>query len=299
VADVPKNSQTIQIEGIRARAPVSELQLQQIGGAINYILGFANIVGVQTFSSSGTSQAPLGANAAILIGWGGGGGGGSGGVGVSANLASGGGGGGGAPFGVKYITGLTPLANYDVVIGAGGAGGAAVGPSEANGNAGSAGGTTGFGPAFQHPFYGGAGGGGGRFGDSTNVAASSVSDRFGSQNGGRSGFIVSSAGTEADTGQWSPFAQGGAIGARAGGLSVNNIGASGGGGAGATSGGGSGGTSTTTSAGGVATAGQNGTANSGAGGGGGGAFGNNTSSGVSGAGGSGGSGFLIVFYLSV
>lgn len=142
MADIPDNDQPIQIEGARTRKPVSESLVQQIGGAINYILkkGFR----VSEFTSSQVWQVPPDVENCIIVACGGGGGGGGGGQGGTSGQLGGQGGGGG--FGAKVVTEVFPVVPgefLNITVGAAGLGGS--GATSAPGSLasnGTAGGTT-------------------------------------------------------------------------------------------------------------------------------------------------------------
>ena len=127
MADLAYSSVKINDVEVSADAPVTELLLRKVGGAINLLLD--KNVQSQTFTSNGTWTPPRADITQVFILGLGGGGGGAGGAGLL--------GGGGAGGGSKPELMIVPVSfgnTYDVIIGAGGAGGSWAPSFGANGS---------------------------------------------------------------------------------------------------------------------------------------------------------------------
>lgn len=287
MADIPDNDQPIQIEGARTRKPVSESLVQQIGGAINYII--KKNLQVEEFTSSGFFTVPDAVSNIILYGCGGGGGGGRGATSGGSGIAGSGGGAGALP-----LTVLVPVTPGDIIAVTVGAGG--VGATVANTQGGS-GGDTLFGSAVVFP--GAPGGFPGQevspvgAGHVTGFSSRPPALFSGSGSGGIGGANPGGTPGPGQSGSSSIFASGGSPG------SYNPVGLAwggpGGGGGASLGPGGSGGDGGVFNSG-LGGSGANALATSyGAGGGGAGGGGGLRPSGV---GGNGGPGVLYVFYFS-
>lgn len=143
-------------------------------------------LGVEIFTSSGTTTAPLGATKAFISGCAGGGGGG-GSYGSTTSRASGGGAGGAV---IDYIVSVVGGKGYQITIGAGGTGG------QYGGHKGTSGGITSFGDLLS--LSGGTGGQG-----------TGSPGETGSTPGSRTICDVAQAGTAGGKGGATPWGEGG------------------------------------------------------------------------------------------